>query len=86
MAKTACNNIVINTKWDAVDPKDSKIMALETKVQELESGAKTQEQPKTGSHFPQWKTKNVGAVITRDVKVVVVSATWRAWRACVAQA
>ena len=64
MTKSMYNNIVMNNKWDAVDPKDAQIMALTTKVHELVSGNTA----KAGGRFSQWRNNNVGPMITRDGK------------------
>ena len=37
LAKTIYNNMVSSGAWDAVDPKDAKIMALSTQLQQLQT-------------------------------------------------
>ena len=50
---------------DAVNSKDTQIMALTTNVQELESGNTA----KVGGHFLKWWINNVSLIITRDSKL-----------------
>lgn len=75
------NNLVSKDEWIKVDPKDARIMALTTELEQLKKGTAGIDKPKGNGNgngngngtdpnkyfgVDKWRTENKGATIVRD--------------------
>ena len=73
---TMCNNMVSNGTWDSIDHKDTQILALTTKIEEIQKKiAPGSEDPTNGinaraflSVLYPWRKKNIVPKMIRDDK------------------
>ena len=72
-AKTIYNNMVSNRTWDSIDPKDAQILALTTKIEELQKMGVTKIDPNNImkvrvflSVLHLWRKVNVSPMIVQD--------------------
>ena len=68
-----CNNAVSNKSGDLIDPKDVKILALVTKVNELQANANKQEDyvftfTKGNKNLEMWRKVKVETKVTKGWK------------------
>ena len=74
VAKTACNNVCTNKTWSTVDPKDAKILALHTEINQVKEELKKakgsdQKGNKSGARdytIEQWREEKGPDEIAKD--------------------
>ena len=67
VAKNVCNNVVTTGTWDAVDPKDARVIALSTQLEELYKSTSPKHVPVPPTYeTPAWRKKKGKTTIEKD--------------------